>query len=287
MPYNQYECDNNCPVGIFDSGLGGLTVQKELIKQLPLEHTVYFGDSGRSPYGTKSKETIIHFAMQDASFLLSRKVKMIVIACNTASAHAYKSLSESIGVPVIEVVTPGAKAAIHSTINGRIGVIGTSATVGSNVYYDAIKSEAKRLDRAGEVEIFQKSCPLFVGLAEEGWWDNEVAYAAAGKYLLPLKDAGVDTLVLGCTHYPLLQKVIGDVMGSDVKLINSAGEVVKTISKVMEEKKLFNSQPVEIQRSRLFFTSDSEEKFKDLGSVFLDMNIDSAKKIDIEKYSGR
>jgi len=284
MPYSQYECDNNCPVGIFDSGLGGLTVQKELIKQLPLEHTVYFGDSGRSPYGTKSKETIIHFAMQDASFLLSRKVKMIVIACNTASAHAYKTLSESIGVPVIEVVTPGAKAAIHSTINGRIGVIGTSATVGSNVYYDAIKSEAKRLDREGEVEIFQKSCPLFVGLAEEGWWDNEVAYAAAGKYLLPLKDAGVDTLVLGCTHYPLLQQVIGDVMGSDVKLINSAGEVVKTIAKVMEERNLFNDQTGEIPRHRLFFTSDSEEKFKDLGSVFLDMSIESAEKIDIEKY---
>ncbi len=284
MPYTLYECDNTCPVGIFDSGLGGLTVQKELIKQLPLEHTVYFGDSGRSPYGTKSKETIIHFAMQDASFLLSQKVKMIVIACNTASAHAYKNLSESIGVPVIEVVTPGAKAAINSTINGRIGVIGTSATVESNVYHDAIKSEAEKIGRASNVNIFQKSCPLFVGLAEEGWWDNEVAFAAANKYLLPLKDEGVDTLVLGCTHYPLLQKVIGRVMGDNVKLINSAGEVVKTISKVMEEKKLFNNQIKEIPRKRLFYTSDSEEKFKELGSVFLDMNIETAKKIDIEKY---
>lgn len=284
MPFKNYKCDSSCPVGIFDSGLGGLTVQKELIEQLPSEHTVYFGDSGRSPYGTKSKETIIHFAMQDAAFLLSQKVKMIVIACNTASAHAYKSLAESINIPVIEVVTPGAKAALESTVNGRIGVIGTSATIGSNVYYDAIKSNAASKGMSDDVLIFQKSCPLFVGLAEEGWWDNDVAMAAANKYLLPLKEAGVDTLVLGCTHYPLLQKVIGKVMGENVKLINSAGEVVKTISKVMEDKNIFNMQSEDITRKRLFYTSDSEEKFKELGSVFLDMEIGFAKKIDIEKY---
>jgi len=216
--------------------------------------------------------------------LLSQKVKMIVVACNTASAHAYRTLAESISIPVIEVVMPGAKAAIDSTVNGRIGVIGTSATIGSNVYLDAIEAEAEKLDMVKKVKIFQKSCPLFVGLAEEGWWDNEVAVAAAKKYLSPLKEAGVDTLVLGCTHYPLLQKVIGKVMGENVKLINSAGEVVKTISKVMEEQNLFNNQKKEILRKRLFYTSDSEEKFKELGSVFLDMNIDSAKKIDIEKY---
>ena len=156
MPYSHYECDSSCPIGIFDSGLGGLTVQKELIAQLPMEHTVYFGDSGRSPYGTKSKETIIHFAMQDASFLLSQKVKLIVIACNTASAHAFKSLEKSVNIPVIEVVTPGAMAALNSTVNGRIGVIGTSATVGSNVYPDAINALAEKLDIAKKVKIFQK-----------------------------------------------------------------------------------------------------------------------------------
>ena len=284
MPESHYECDSTCPVGIFDSGLGGLTVQKEMIKQLPLEHTVYFGDSGRAPYGTKSKETIMHFAMQDASFLLSRNVKMIVIACNTASAHAYKNLAESVNIPVIEVITPGAKAALNSTANGRIGVIGTSATVESNVYSDAINAEAQKLKLADRVKIFQKGCPLFVGLAEEGWWDNDVALAVAQRYLLPLKNEGVDTLVLGCTHYPLLQKVIGKVMGENVKLINSAGEVVKTISKVMKENNIVNNQMENIKRERLFYTSDSEEKFKELGSVFLDMSIDSAKKIEIEKY---
>lgn len=276
--------DRSSPIGIFDSGLGGLTVQKEMILQLPGEHTVYFGDSGRAPYGTKSKDTIVHFARQDAAFLLSQNVKMIVIACNTASAHAYEALSASIDVPIIEVVNPGAVAAAKGTRNGRIGVIGTSATVGSNVYVDAIKSAAKIYREDVQIEVFQKGCPLFVGLAEEGWWDNDVALMAARTYLQPLKEEGIDTLVLGCTHYPLLQSVIAKVMGDSVLLINSAGEVVKTISEILHKLSLENLQTEDIIRQRSFYTSDSEEKFKELGSVFLDMAIEQAKKIDIESY---
>lgn len=272
--------DSKSPIGIFDSGLGGLTVQREMNRQLPLEHTVYFGDSGRTPYGTKSGETILRFAKQDASFLVQQNVKMIVIACNTASAHAYDHLSDKLDIPVIEVINPGALAALSATKNGKIGVIGTASTVSSNVYADAIKKAAGK----GNTQVFQNGCPLFVGLAEEGWWDNEIALAVAEKYLAPLKKEGVDTLVLGCTHYPLLDKVIGKVMGKEVSLINSAGEVVKTIAKILDKKDLHNVQDNKTPRKRLYFTSDSEEKFRELGSVFLDMPIKSATKINIEKY---
>jgi len=181
-------CDASCPIGIFDSGLGGLTVQKEVILQLPHEDTVYFGDSGRMPYGTKSRETILSFAKQDTRFLLEQKVKMIVIACNTASAHAYKEIAAAVDVPVVEVISPGALAAVSATKNGRIGVIGTTATVESKIYVEAILNAAKTIGLPEEIEVFQQACPLFVSLAEEGWWDNEVAFLTAKAYLSSLKE---------------------------------------------------------------------------------------------------
>ena len=282
--YKDYTCDTSCPIGIFDSGLGGLTVQKEVIRQLPCEDTIYFGDSGRAPYGTKSKETILSYAIQDTRFLLEQKVKMIVIACNTASAHAYKEIAAQVSIPVVEVIGPGAMAAVRTTGNGRIGVIGTSATVTSQVYVEAILNAAKKAAGTVAIEVFQQACPLFVGLAEEGWWDNEVTYLTAREYLLPLKEKGIDTLVLGCTHYPLLEKVIARVMGPDVKLINSASEVTKTIAEVLQASALQNQDAAKGSGLRLFYTSDSEEKFKTLGGDFLDMTIDEAKKIEIERY---
>jgi glutamate racemase len=287
-----------CPIGIFDSGLGGLTVQKELMLQLPDESTVYFGDSGRTPYGTKSADTILHFAEQDANFLISQQVKMIVIACNTASSYAYSHLTSRVGVPVVEVIRPGALAAVRSTRNGRIGVIGTSATMASNVYYDAVLSAAADEFPSMRIQVTQQACPLFVGLAEEGWWDNDVAMLTARKYLEPLIAEGIDTLVLGCTHYPLLHDTISRVMGDGVVLINSAYEVVKSISAVLKQTGLENPGAAAGARmgldpesdrcgqphSNLFFTSDSVDKFKLLGSAFLNRPIDEAVKIDIEKY---
>lgn len=274
------------PIGIFDSGLGGLTVQKELMSQLPQESTVYFGDSGRAPYGTKSADTIIHFADQDTNFLISQGVKMIVIACNTASSYAYRHLASRIAVPVVEVIHPGALAAVRATRNGRIGVIGTAATMASNVYYDAILSAAGREFPELQIKIMQQACPLFVGLAEEGWWDNDVAILTAMKYLEPLIAEGVDTLVLGCTHYPLLHDTISKVMGDSVVLINSASEVVKSISAVLKQYNIENTDAGTDGQagSNLFFTSDSVDKFRLLGSAFLNRPIEKAVKIDIERY---
>lgn len=271
--------DLSGPIGVFDSGLGGLTVLKELLKILPNENTVYFGDNGRAPYGTKSPDTIIHFAQQDASFLQSKGVKIIVIACNTAGSYAYSILKERCNIPVIEVITPGAKAAIKSTKNGRIGVIGTSATISSNMYEKSILSLA-----SADIKVFSSACPLFVGLAEEGWWNDEVTDLIASRYLSKLKEADVDTVVLGCTHYPLLQDSISRVMGKDVTLINSASEVALKVAQELKSNKLENIDDTTLPRYNHYFTSDSEEKFKSLGSTFLNLTIDNAIKIDIEKY---
>ena len=270
------------PVGVFDSGLGGLTVLKEMLEVLPFESTVYFGDSGRSPYGTKSRDTIMHFAEQDACFLLSKGVKMIVIACNTASSYAYEHLKETICVPVIEVITPGSLAAVRSTRNGRIGIIGTQATISSNVYEKAVL-EAGALERPDlDVRVFSAACPLFVGLAEEGWWNDEITLLTADRYLEPLVRSGVDTLVLGCTHYPLLKGAISRIMGSDVVLIDSAGEVVRKVSDVLEHTGLATDNTGSGQVMHEYYTSDSEEKFIQLGSSFLQREISRASKIDIE-----
>lgn len=284
-----YRGDCTSPIGIFDSGLGGLTVQKEVSSQLPDENTVYFGDSGRAPYGTKSKETIISFARQDTRFLLEMNVKMIVIACNTASANAYKEIAAIVDIPVVEVIKPGAHAAVRATRNGRIGIIGTAATVDSQVYVEAIHEAAKEAGRmfmgdGQPIEVFQQACPLFVGLVEEGWWDNDVTMMTAKIYLESLKAKGIDTLVMGCTHYPLLAGIIEEIMGSGVILINSASEVAKTIGEVLSVKKMANGNSQKKSADRLFFTSDSEEKFKKLGSAILDMEINDVRKIEIEKY---
>jgi len=267
---------DNRPIGIFDSGLGGLTVLRAVKDIMPNESTVYVGDSGRAPYGTKSKETVIKYTNQDINFLLEQDVKMIVIACNTASACSLDIVKNNFNVPIVEVVQPGSAAAVRLTKNKKIGVIGTNATIGSGVYEKAIKALMP------EAEIYSKACPLFVSLAEEGWWDNDITYRIVEEYLTPLKEKGIDTLILGCTHYPLLQKSISRFMGESVQLVNSALEAARAVKKIIEEK---NIGRVSLEKPvHKYYTSDSVEKFRELGSSFLQEELEHAERADIEKY---
>lgn len=267
---------DNRPIGVFDSGLGGLTVLSEVMKLLPGESVVYFGDNGRAPYGTKSEETIIKYTLQDIRFLLNQDIKMIVIACNTASAYGFIAANRGFDIPIVEVITPGSLAAIAATKNQKIGVIGTAMTVKSGIYEKTITKLKESID------IYSKACPLFVSLAEEGWWDNEISEMIAKEYLKDLKEESVDTLVMGCTHYPLLQNTIRKVMGENVNLVNSALEVAKVVKGILDEKNIHRDP--EIKPVYRYYTSDSVEKFETLGSAFLKNTICSAEKVDIEKY---
>jgi glutamate racemase len=265
------------PIGVFDSGLGGLTILKEIMALLPGESTVYFGDCGRTPYGSKSAETVIAFSRQNVRFLLEQKVKMIVIACNTASSFAFETISRETGVPVVEVITPGAEAAAQATSNGRVGVIATRGTVESGVYIRAIQSVA-----APGTQIFQNACPLFVGLAEEGWWDHPVTRLAAAEYLQPLINSGIDTLMLGCTHYPLLSRVIADTVGTQVCLVNAGCKVAARVHQILDDQGLLASG--QNNPSHDYFTSDSVRQFELLGSAFLGQPVTAVRRIDIERY---
>ncbi|MDF2522914.1 MAG: glutamate racemase [Clostridiales bacterium] len=267
---------DNRPIGVFDSGLGGLTVLKEIMELIPSESVVYFGDCGRVPYGTKSKETVIKYTLQDIRFLLNHDIKMIVIACNTASAYSLQMVKHSFDIPVVEVIHPGALTAVRTTKNKKVGVIGTTGTICSGAY----EKEINKID--SEIEVFSKDCPLFVPLVEEGWWNNDIAYRVAQEYLIPLKNEGIDTLVLGCTHYPLLQETISRVMGDKVLLVSSAQEAAKTVKNVIDTNNF--ARDGQIQPVYRYYTSDSVERFETLGSSFLNRSIHSAEKIDIEKY---
>lgn len=267
--------ESDRPIGIFDSGLGGLTVLKEIHRLLPDEDLIYFGDSGRTPYGTKSRETVIRYTFQDIHFLLSHQVKMIVIACNTASSCSLPRVLASCDTPIVEVVGPGARAAAAATGNRRIAVIGTPATVASGVY----KTALSKID--AEIRYFGKACPLFVPLAEEGWWDNAIAKAVAAEYLGAVAETGADTMILGCTHYPLLIPAIRSVLGDSVFLVNSALAVAKEVRRRLEETELLRNGG---QGKLSFYTSDSAEKFASLGSVFLGQPLKDVSKIDIEAY---
>ena len=254
------------PIGVFDSGIGGLTVLREIWKVLPGESTIYFGDNSRAPYGNKSRSTIIRYSLQNMKFLESKDVKMIVIACNTASAYAYDTLKDRAGVPVVEVVTPGAEAAIRATKNGRIGIIGTKATISTGVYKKAVEDCAEK-HGIKSIEIYQKTCPLFVSLAEEGWWDNEIARLTAKEYLTPLKEAGIDTLVMACTHYPLLAKVIGEIMGDGITLVNTGEAAAAVVKNMLTEGG--NTSGDAGTPKREFFTSDEPEMFESVATPFL------------------
>ncbi|MBQ5761349.1 MAG: glutamate racemase [Clostridia bacterium] len=265
------------PIGVFDSGLGGLTVLKELSALLPSEDIVYFGDSGRTPYGTKSKDTVIRYTLQDINFLLSHNVKMIVIACNTASACSLDTVSAKYNVPIVEVVGPGARAAARITQNNRVAVIGTSATINSRVYEKALRNVRDNISYIG------KACPMFVPLVEEGWWDNKVTEDIIRLYLDDLKCCFPDTLILGCTHYPLLQNTIAKVLGSEISLVNSAASVAIEVKDTLLKNNLLRSD-TEKKGKISYYTSDSVEKFAALGSMFLGKELDNVTKIDIDAY---
>ncbi len=269
---------DNRAIGVFDSGLGGLTVFKEIAKHLPGESMIYFGDSGRAPYGTKSKETIIKYTLQDIRFLMSNDIKMVVMACNTMSAHSFDTVKNNLEIPIIEVIGAGAATAVAETKNKKLGIIGTSATINSGAYQKAIK----KLDK--NIETYQRACPLFVPLVEEGqgWWENDITLRIAQQYLTPLKQTGVDTLVLGCTHYPLLYETICKVMGEDVKLVSSALEVARVVKRVIIDNNI--QRDVRCQPEYRYYTSDSVEKFEPLYSTILGWQVKSAQKVDIEKY---
>ena len=217
------------PIGMFDSGIGGLTVLKAIMERMPDENIVYFGDTARLPYGTKSRETVTRFSEEITRFLMRRNVKLLVIACNTASAYALTRIRSMIDIPVIGVIEPGARAAAGATHNRKVGVIGTRATIESGAYLDAIQ----RMDPA--IKVFSSACPLFVPLVEEGWLAEEVTYQVARRYLAHLVGCRIDALILGCTHYPLIKKVIGDVMGHGTALIDSAEETAATVENVLRE----------------------------------------------------
>ena len=264
------------PIGIFDSGIGGLTVLREILNTVPGESTIYFGDNSRAPYGTKSKSTVIRYSLQNMKFLESRDVKMIVVACNTASAYAYDELKAKAKVPVVEVVTPGADEACRATKNGKIGIIATKGTISTGVYKAAVEKRAGELGMP-DIGIFQQACPLFVSLAEEGWWDTEITRLTAEEYLKPLKEAGIDTLVMACTHYPLLSKVIGEVMGSDVVLVNTGVATAKVVRDLLEKEGIAatgeDSLPL-----REFYTSDEPALFEQIAAPFLGEGLPSGTK---------
>jgi glutamate racemase len=262
------------PIGIFDSGIGGLTVVREMLNHAPAESIVYFGDTARVPYGTKSDKAVQSFAFQDTRFLLRHDVKMIIVACHTVSSIALARLKESFPIPIVGVVEPGVDGALGATRNGRIGVIGTRATIMSRAY-------EKNFAAAGrEVKIFTQACPLFVPLVEEGWLDGDVTLLVAERYLEPLRRNGIDTLVLGCTHYPLLKPVLQKVMGENVTLIDSAEETAKSVKSRMEKDGTFSGRDDAAEPR--YFVSDIPHHFQRVGALCLGRNLSDVTQVDLE-----
>ena len=259
---------NNATIGVFDSGIGGLTVVSAIMRALPTERVVYVGDTARVPYGPKSPETVLRYSRQIAGWLLEQNVKAIVIACNTATAHALETLQRECPVPVIGVVQPGARAAVRATRNGHIGVIGTAGTINSGAYHRAIAALS-----AGAT-VVSAACPLFVPLVEEGWVDHPATRLIANTYLLPLTDGHVDTLVLGCTHYPLLSAVIGDVVGRDVVLVDSAAETANALSDVLRDGEIAAS-PNRPHVPHRFVATDAPDAFRRVGQRFIGPMLDN------------
>ena len=258
-------------IGIFDSGVGGLTVLHAVLRELPHEHLVYLGDTGRTPYGTKSAETVTRYSVENLEFVLARGVKMVVVACNTMAAVAMEALRERTALPVVGVIEPGARAAAARTRTGRVGVIGTEATIGSGAYTRALRLVAPR------VEVYTRSCPLFVPLAEEGWTEGPVARAVAETYLGSLARSGIDTLVLGCTHYPLLKAVIAAVMGEGVALVDSAEETAREVAARLRADGLARAEG---PGSTSFFVTDVPDRFVRIGQRFLGARVESAVRIE-------
>ena len=252
---------STAPIGVFDSGIGGLTVVREMMRQLPHESIIYFGDTARVPYGPKSPDTVRRYSHEITSFLRGEGVKAVVVACNTATAHALPMLREELPMPVVGVVEPGARAAVDASRGGAIGVIGTKGTIASGAYERAIRALAP------DIHITARACPLLVPLVEEGWTDAEATGIIAREYLAPMSAAHIDTLVLGCTHYPLLKPLIARILGDNVRLIDSARETAAETGRVLDAQSLRADESA-TPRHR-FIASDAPQQFLELGQRFL------------------
>ncbi len=252
---------NPAPLGVFDSGIGGLTVARALFEKLPRESVIYFGDTARVPYGPKSPDTVRRYSGEILAYLLKRGVKAVVVACNTSTAHALADLQAHSPVPVIGVIEPGARAAVRASRTGKIGVIGTAGTVASGAYERAIKA------LRGDAQVASQACPLFVPLVEEGWFEHPATELIARDYLEPLRQAGVDVVVLGCTHYPLLKPLLGRVLGPGVTLIDSADETAESVNRELAERQL--TADGQGSPEHRFVVSDDEPHFRKVGARFL------------------
>jgi glutamate racemase len=259
------------PIGVFDSGVGGLTVLRALTEVLPGEDFIYLGDTARLPYGTKSNEVIQRYSRENSEFLLAKGIKMLVVACNTSSAVALADISGLTVVPVIGVIEPGAAAAVKASRCGKIGVIGTEATIASGAYTRAIQALRPR------AEIYTRACPLLVPLVEEGWTENEIAQGTVAFYLDSLKQSGIDTLLLGCTHYPLLQGLFERVLGPGVRIVDSAGATAGAVSRRLTALRLARSGD---SGSQSFFVTETPERFVRVGRRFIGDRVESAVRID-------
>ena len=270
--------DREAPIGVFDSGVGGLTVAREIMRNLPSEKIVYFGDTARMPYGSKSKETIIRYSRQIIRFLQEQQVKAIVIACNTASVFALDAVRDEFDLPIIGVIEAGAKVAAAQTRNKKVGVIGTLGTVGSGIHAEYLKN----LDP--EITVYGKACPLFVPLVEEGWLHDPVTDEVAARYLKELQEKEIDTLILGCTHYPLLRSTIRKIMGEQVCLVNPAYETALELGRLLDQKELSSTGTVQADFPYRFYVSDLADEFRAFANSILPYDVAMTKKIDIEKY---
>lgn len=273
---SKMENRKKAPIGVFDSGVGGLTVAREIMRQLPDENIVYFGDTARLPYGSKSKESIIRFSRQIIRFLQTRRVKAIVIACNTATAQALEAARQEFDTPIIGVIEPGARAAIAETKNKKIGVVGTEGTILSRMYTRVIR------EMEPEAEVLGKACPLFVPLVEEGFTKHHITEEVIDIYLKEMKESEVDTMILGCTHYPLLRSAIMEYMGEDVRIVNPAYEAAMDLKKLLEERNLSNEDG-EFNKYE-FYVSDAAEKFKKFANSVLPYNVETIHQINIEEF---
>lgn len=269
---------NAAPVGVFDSGVGGLTVAREIMRQLPNENLVYFGDTARVPYGSKSRDNIIRYSRQIIHFLKTKGVKAIVIACNTASALALDVVREESDIPIIGVVEPGARAALQITQTKKIGVIGTEATVQSAMYGKIIKG----LDPT--VSVIGKACPLFVPLVEEGFAKHKVTEEIIDYYLASMKESDIDSLILGCTHYPLLRSRIRAYLGDKIQLVNPAYETAMDLKYILKKSGMENAGKEGEHATYSFYVSDAADKFKQFANSILPYDIETTQQINIEEY---
>ena len=267
------------PIGVFDSGIGGLTVVKKLSEFLPSEKIIYFGDTARVPYGSKSNETVIEYAKQAAGFLINKNVKLLVAACNTVSAVAIDALAKSIDIPIIGMIEPGVNAAIKTTKNKRIGVIGTYATIGNKAY------SKKLLEIDASLQVFEKACPLFVPLAEEGLTKHKATYEIAEEYLKGLRENGIDALILGCTHYPILSEVIQETIGENVSLIDSGAAASFLVEDYLSSRGIKN--PSNSIAENEYYVSDMPARFRNTANLFLGKPIEHIEKVDLEELRVR